>query len=229
MPFTITTPQAVYNKKTMDRSANDTTKLGNGKASGCRLNIEAKGYYRISRLLRKLGIKLVFGGHKHTFAISKPIYDAPIDENGNRVFPDQTKDINEDPFMSEYLGDSLQTSLSVTNFPIIEVTKDSGIHPTPIGTYHKVDSLKAPIYVMSQATGYKLVSNKELPPPLPSEIYSETSAGEVLIPWLLSYFPASTVKNLTSLTAYTRQYHPMYIKYDLSAGEDTGLISVKAY
>jgi hypothetical protein len=50
---------------------------------------------------------------------------------------------------------------------------------------------------MSQATGYKLVSNKELP-----------GSG---ISWLRKYFPATS--NGTSLSANEAQYYPMYGYY----------------
>lgn len=61
-----------------------------------------------------------------------------------------------------------------------EINKDNGV-----------------IYSMSQATGYKLVSNKELP-----------GSG---ISWLRKYFPATS--NGTSLSANEAQYYPMYGYY----------------
>jgi len=80
MPFTITTSKAIHSIHSddiFDRSAKTQSEINDGEGAGCKLNIEANGFYRISRLFKKLGIRAVLGGHKHTFAISKPIYDAP--------------------------------------------------------------------------------------------------------------------------------------------------------
>ena len=65
-----------------------------------------------------------------------------------------------------------------------------------------VDKITAPYYVMCQATGYKLVSNKELP-----------SENNYRIPWLLSYF-ASTYN--TKAKENCEQHRPTYIKYDFN-------------
>jgi len=223
MPFTITTAKAVHNKKTQDRSANTQANINAGKGSGCHLNIEGNGVYRISRLFKKLGIKAVLGGHKHTFAVSKPIYDAPLSSDGSTIFPDDNLDIDHDPFLST------DCSLAITNKPIIEIPVGGEQKATNIGRYHEVDEFTAPTYIMSQATGFKLVSNKELPPPTPPETATscETDEGETVIPWLLSYYPASKVKDLTALTAYAMQYKPMYIKYTLDAELST--INFAAY
>lgn len=54
-----------------------------------------------------------------------------------------------------------------------------------------------------QATGYKLISNKEQP-----------SGDAYRIPWLLAYFPAAT--SSSNPKENTAQHKPMYIKYDVS-------------
>lgn len=55
--------------------------------AGSKLNtINNNGTYRFSRLFKKMGIRLVMAGHKHTYGISKPIYDAPIEYlEGNKA------------------------------------------------------------------------------------------------------------------------------------------------
>jgi len=51
---------------------------GSAGREGSHLNVyNSQGKYRFSRLFKKHGIKMVFGGHKHTYTLSKPIYDAP--------------------------------------------------------------------------------------------------------------------------------------------------------
>ena len=53
---------------------------------------------------------------------------------------------------------------------------------------------------MSQATGYKLVSNKELP-----------SSNDNRTPWLLAYYPQTSAGKVNG-----GQYEPMYLRYDLT-------------
>jgi len=83
------------------------------------------------------------------------------------------------------------------------------------------------MYIMSQATGFKLVSNKELPPPTHTGEYpfieSKSSPGYIQVPWLMSYYPAQAVGGaaLTSLTAYAMQYKPMFIEYNLDSNIST--------
>ena len=51
---------------------------GSKGREGSHLNtLNENGLYRFSRLFKKYGIRLVMGGHKHTYSISKPVYDAP--------------------------------------------------------------------------------------------------------------------------------------------------------
>ena len=56
---------------------------------------------------------------------------------------------------------------------------------------------------MSQATGWKLVSNKEQP-----------SGPDYQIPWLLAYFKAKTSE--VTPKENVKQHYPMYIVYEMS-------------
>ena len=141
---------------------------GSGSRAGSHLNtLNTNGNYRFSRLFKKFGIRLVMGGHKHTYSISKPIYDAPLN----------------------YITASNKV-IQTNNYARYEV----------------VDKITAPTYVMSQATGYKLVSNKEQP-----------SGNAYTIPWLMAYFKAGT--NASSPTENVAQHKPMYIRYDVTPTE----------
>lgn len=209
MPFTIVT----------DEFQTDVTK----NRDGCHINIyNGDGEdrkYRLSRLFKALGIRLVFGGHKHTYSISKPIYDAQEDYIVNNTVSNNYKDnnifniiykkdknnndtdeidsvkINTDiPFLSKAISEQ------ISHKPVIQVTNSSDIpNQDNYARYELVDRINAPVYVMSQATGYKLVSNKELPA-------SDTNH----ISWLLNYFPCS------GTTGNKNQFKPMYIRYDLN-------------
>lgn len=166
---------------------------GSAGREGSHLNTHnTAGKYRFSRLFKKHGIKMVFGGHKHTYTLSKPIYDAPENyiTSENKVNP--AVDIMAD------VDDTLSRR------PVIQVTRQQDIDPSNnYARYELVDTITAPTYVMSQATGYKLVSNKEQP-----------SGDEYLIPWLMSYFKAAS--NATAPTENRKQHYPMYIKYKVT-------------
>lgn len=70
MPFTITaaaTYAAHINPGSTTNYARETSKA----------NLNTKHAFQFQRLFKLWGIRLVFGGHKHTCSISMPIYDAP--------------------------------------------------------------------------------------------------------------------------------------------------------
>ena len=92
---------------------------------------------------------------------------------------------------------------ALSRVPVIQVTRDQDILTNNFARYEKVNKINAPTYVMSQATGYKLVSNKEQP-----------SGNQYVIPWLLAYFKAKT--NAASPTENRAQHLPMYIRYDVT-------------
>ena len=166
---------------------------GESARVGSHLNtINARGLYRFSRLFKKYGIKLVMGGHKHTYCITKPVYDAPAGYINANNKPNSEIDL---------MGNVTSAD---TRIPVIQVTKaEHVVANDPFARYEVVDKLNAPTYVMTQATGYKLVSNKEQP-----------SGPQYTIPWLLAYFKAKT--NAASPTENVAQHHPMYIRYELN-------------
>lgn len=147
--------------------------------------------YRFSRLFKKMGIRLVMAGHKHTYGISKPIYDAPIEYlEGNKA--SSAVDI---------LSGEITTDMS--RKPVIQVLRQDQVQVNNFARYEVVENITAPTYVTCQATGYKLISNKEQP-----------SGDAYRIPWLLAYFPAAT--SSSNPKENTAQHKPMYIKYDVS-------------
>lgn len=173
---------------------------GSSSRAGSHLNtLNNNGLYRFSRLFKKYGIRLVMGGHKHTYTFSKPIYDAPDGYINSSHKPDGSID-----FMGE-------VTTAASRIPVIQVTSASDIDKTMDGVfarYEVVDKINAPFYVMSQATGYKLVSNKEQP-----------SGPQYTIPWLLNYYKAKT--NAASPTENKAQHLPMYVRYEVSDTEIT--------
>lgn len=162
---------------------------GASERGGSKLNtLNANGLYRFSRLFYKYGIRLVLGGHKHTYSISKPIYDAPINWDCNQV--------PNDDFING------EVNIEASRKPVIQITNENQINNKykDLCRYQIVDKFTAPTYVMAQATGYKLVSNKELP-----------SSNDNRTPWLLAYYPQTSAGKVNG-----GQYEPMYLRYDLT-------------
>lgn len=178
MPFTIVTTGFMNNAS-----------LGR---VGSRLNIlNSKGTYRFSRLFKQYGIRLVMGGHKHTYCVTKPVYDAPdnyIANNTVRPAADLMGEVND----------------ATSRKPVVQVLRASDVKTNDFARYEVVSKITAPTYVMSQATGYKLVSNKEQP-----------AGPSYEIPWLLSYYKAYNDKETP--TENVRQHRPMFIRYDLTS------------
>ena len=182
MPFTIVTHAFMADtKNTIVRA-------------GSHLNtLNDNGNYRFSRLFKKLGIRLIMGGHKHTYSISKPVYDAPENYITNNNTVNENVDIMSD--MPDVVSRKPVVQV-VGSIPQIDSKYENLIR------FELVNKITAPYYVMTQATGYKLVSNKELP-----------SENNYRIPWLLSYF-ASTYT--TKAKENCEQHRPTYIKYNFS-------------
>lgn len=184
MPFTIIT---------------HATAIGTSGRVGSKLNT-AYGKYRWSRLFKKYGIRLVMGGHKHTYSISKPIYDAP--EN----YITSSNTVNSDIDLMD------DVSASASMQPVVQVLPSENKPESNMVRYEIVNKITAPTYVMCQATGYKLVSNQEIP-----------CRSSDNIKWLLFYFSGNV--NGEKDTANGFQYYPTYILYDVT---DTS-INIKSY
>lgn len=260
IPFTIVTDNFVTS--TIERG-------------GSKLNTNnSMGTYRFSRLFKLYGIRMVFGGHKHTYSMSYPVYDCSFNYNYDKY---------NDIILTDYKDDMVGREVSVADSrrPVVQFivkdvtnlsgaddiikTKDNNVlafHLTQqcsynsslydIGyyvymnnTYHKlekynidndennsiyllkldadgtenkivarcqlVDTINAPVYIMSQATGFKLVSNKEL-----------MTHNKNVIPWIMLSCP-----EVSSGNAGRNQLDPMYITYDLDSVKNTATVKLK--
>lgn len=185
MPFTIITHKTVTGS--------------DGRAGGKINKASGKYDYKWSRLFKQYGIRLVMGGHKHTYSISKPIYDAP--EN-------YIKNNKVDPSI-DFMG---EVSNSASMQPVVQVLQGENMPESNLVRYEIVDKINAPTYVMSQATGYKLVSNQEIP-----------CRGTDNTKWLLFYFSGN--ENGSADTANAYQYYPTYILYNITESR----FNIKSY
>lgn len=151
------------------------------------------GTYWLSRLLEYKGVKLMIGGHKHTYACTYPVREY--------FFFGQNKN-SKDNFAEYSMSNTLQNDnvrfvvdgKDYTKFPLTK-RGDVGQAPTGFFPYTSVPNLEGGItYFMCQATGFKLTSNKELP--------SANQKFSIAI-------PETTVKNGKDV-ANVNQKYPMF-------------------
>lgn len=184
MPFTILIADIV--NKAKDNKLEEST--GRGGAS-MNTNTPSKDKYWFSEFCQKNNIPLVFGGHKHTQATSYPILE-------NVTYDGETRSVesyrpivvvDETVLQSDFASDGL---VQVGNYKYPSNWVESGALKAEFADVGRLSTFKlkseleagtTPVtYAMSQATGYKHTSNKELPSPH--------------IPWLRYYYPANNGK-----------------------------------
>lgn len=166
MPFTvITNSSIVTGQGVYSRSVGP----NNGSLIGSHCNQltntdNGHGIYWLSRLLEQKNVKLMLGGHKHTYACTYPVREYFFFGDGKN-----SKDNFSEYSMSETLENDDVTFVSSTdglNYSKFPLTKREAME-APQGTFYPYTSapnLEGGItYFMCQATGFKLTSNKELP------------------------------------------------------------------
>lgn len=147
-------------------------------------HLNTVGNYWFSQWLQDNGFKLCMCGHKHTYANSRYIREDPTKTMEPIVY---------DPSLTP----DWYTALPEREKQCVQISTDNTLN------YVK--------YVMCQATGYKLVSNKELP--------------AKNIPWLLEYYPVATqiednTTNTATVTVNTSQKYPHYIIWNVGNGNE---------
>lgn len=230
MPFTIQTAKVVQGRVNAEPLVSpDRIKNGSG-CSAC-ANIANSMKYWVSEFCQTNGIKLVIGGHKHTQATTFPILENIVYEGGERIVDSfhpiipvnatTLANIWSATTLVEYTGGYKYPD---TWFTATEVSGETIYTPKDSATERKIgfctfeyeeniDSGLTPvIYAMSQATGYKHTSNKELPSPD--------------IAWLKYYFPA-TVNWADPDHDYdpkknSGQMFPFYTKWDITPNKIEG-------
>jgi hypothetical protein len=178
MPFTVVT-HSNLNTSTKDKSRSiDSSK---GSLVGSHLNqlyqYDLKGLNWFSRLLEYFGVKLCIGGHKHTYVCTFPLrenftFNGASSKTSQYTMPATLETDNvtwEDSDNSGYNSTKIPASF-VSSTSTVEV-KDNIISPLVTCS----NSLNHVTYLMSQATGYKVKSNKELPSA--SQVFAKVVAG----------------------------------------------------
>ena len=253
MPFTVVTGSNLKTDKiTHDRSVNNNKSLVGSHMNKMHIN-DNKSNYWFSRLLEYFNVKFVYGGHKHTYAITNELRENYLyvvkDENDNDVIKSsiidgkmtmpQTLEGNNDTatfkltlyslpkenegqtFIQSLINqteNSTAKSVDGSKFPIMNVNDDVQNNAAKYGSkkngviiendvfypYYGVtlgenEDLGGVIYMMCQATGFKLKSNKELP--------GQSQRFSFIIPKTKE----STVSNKTD-TPSNHQLEPMFTK-----------------
>lgn len=212
MPFTIITNGVMgeyYDKSTKTENIAK-------EREGSRINTvnTVENMYWFSRFCQDNGIRLVMGGHKHTQSISWPLEENVI--NGKVVSMKPIIHVTLSDLQTYFTG---ATKLITVNdeggnldgqsFPETWFSEDVRDGKTTFSSkilsafeaqchfcsFKLVDSIKVPVYSMSQTTGYKHTSNKELP-------------GDE-IPWLRHYYPVKVGSSSPS-SAQKRPFFSVY-------------------
>lgn len=164
MPFTVITNESISSgQEGVSRSLSKANALVGSHMNQISNSDTGKGTYWFSRLLEfKKNVKLVLGGHKHTYACTYPLREYFLfGDNKN------SKDNYSEYTMEETLENDNVTWIhegkDLTKFPLTK-REDTGSASTGFYPYTPVPELTGGVtYFMCQATGYKLTSNKELP------------------------------------------------------------------
>lgn len=215
MPFTIIT-NAMKNSFFKDGVEQ------NFERNGSRINTttSTENKYWFSKFCQNNNIRLVMGGHKHTQCITWPLIETEVSmkpriqvtQNDLAAFDNSTslREIND-----------ANSSLNGQKFPNGWFTgtgnTESDLNSSFVSTrchfcdFELVTGITAPVYSMSQATGYKHTSNKELP------------ADNT--PWCRYYYPCSINASTGADKVNNNQRYPFYSIYTINNNEIT--INVK--
>lgn len=207
MPFTVITNSSIASgQEKYSRSVGP----NNGALIGSHCNQisnsdKGKGSYWLSRLLEYKGVKLMIGGHKHTYACTYPVREYFFFGDGKN-----SKDNYSEYSMSDTLqNDNVTWVVGDKNYTKFPLTKRSDAGTAPAGFYpYTCDTnlTGGVTYFMCQATGFKLTSNKELP--------SANQKFSLAI-------PQTTINNKGKDVANINQQYPMFgiIKLNSSSSD----------
>ena len=158
-------------------------------------HLNTLGSYWFSQYLQDNGFKLCMCGHKHTFSNSRLLREDPNNTMKPIIYDSTYVPATE---TTSVVYPTWYTTLNAREQNLCQLSNDS--------------SLNFVKYVMCQATGYKVISNKELP--------------AKNIPWLSHYYPniqTETVVNEsvgTTVAVNVSQEYPHYILWNIGNGTE---------
>jgi len=197
------------------------------RVNGCKLNDRAAVKFHIAEIFQNNHVRLVIGGHKHTHSNSWPMFEnITYTVNGakkysweitpeewpsrsNRevdskipivVLPNDTPNEILDAFQQAMNAENDTAIGTMFNYP-------TRYQNNGVPTHANSDTVAwAPVYVMSQASGNKVVSNKEMP--------------TRDIPFLRYYYPATDASKSKDSAVSANQKNPHFIVYEFNPDLD---------
>ena len=217
MPFTVITKENLVDGGSIKSVSRN---LSGASLVGSHLNqlhpSDTVGIYWFSRLLEFRKIRLCLGGHKHTYACTYPVMEnylytvGGVQKSSLVNGPMTMSSTLENDNLVSWIGDvevnssTTYTGVHLSKFPLTKRPNDPGVGSGFFYPIKYVNNFytgyEGVIYLMCQATGFKLMSNKELPSP--NQAFSRL-------------LPETTYKADGSATASNEQRYPMYIIVDL--------------
>ena len=196
MPFTILISDTLNKYYDPTKKTMDTTVLRGGSRMNTNLK-DSSLHYWFGKFCKENNIRLVMGGHKHTQAITWPLVENYGIDKKHNMQP--TIQVTVEDLRSAYGCETLQVALDSDlggrKYPSSWFEngqlKTAYVAQAHYCEFELVTKVTAPVYSMSQATGYKHTSNKELP--------------AQNIPWCRYYYPKTD-----SGGANTNQQMPFY-------------------
>lgn len=214
MPFTVITKKCIGNNYKGDsRSISDGGALVGSHMNQISPN-DKKSLYWFSRLCEYFNVRLVLGGHKHTYTCTYPVrenytYTVGADIKNSK---DDGPMIMPESLIDDSANFDTENEVNLSKFPIISETNiksqevkdkiknfEDATSFLPC-TLVSEDNYQGVVYFMCQATGYKQTSNKELP--------SNNQVFSLLIP--------KTNNSGSSDKPDGAQRYPMYLVIDIN-------------
>ena len=211
MPFTVITAENLENTNTI--RGRWRSQSGASSLVGSHLNQltvkDTVGTHWFSRLLEYRNCKLCIGGHKHTYAVTYPLMENYIYGDSNSVDNGpmtMNQTLENDDIVSWISEGKNLSKLPLTTRTLPEESSTTFYPSQHVDNFY--NNRKGVIYFMCQATGFKLMSNKELPSP--DQTFSQ-------------FIPKSqitrnaTTNAITKSSASPEQRYPMYAVIELGS------------
>lgn len=196
------------------------------RVNGCKLNDRAAVKFRIAEIFQNNHVRLVIGGHKHTHSNSWPMFEnITYTVNGVKKYsweitpsewPSRSNREVDSKIPIVVLPNDTPNNIVEAFQTAMNADNDTAIGPFNYPTRYQNNSVPthanndteawAPVYIMSQASGNKVVSNKEMP--------------TRDIPFLRYYYPATDASKTKDKAVSNNQKNPHFVVYEFNPDLD---------
>jgi len=203
------------------------TGLGSSpRVNGCKLNDRAAVKFRIAEIFQNNHVRLVIGGHKHTHSNSWPMFEnITYTVNGNKKYSWEITPSEWDSRSNREVDSKIPIIVLPNDTPndildafqtAMNAENDTAVGPFNYPTRYQNNGVPthanagivawAPVYIMSQASGNKVVSNKEMP--------------TRDVPYLRYYYPATDASKSKDSAVSANQKNPHFVVYEFNPNLD---------